>query len=188
MRPNRRPIDAPSAEDPAAPFEQVQQAARIVNGATKVLLYMGNGTRGTGSALVELAERLGAPVATTIQGKGVFPEQHPLWLWNGLGRVPSAARTAASRCDVMLAIGCRFAESAPGATDSRHRSPSYTSTSTRTSSAEASAALAVEADAAAFVNACRSMIAGDGARRPSKSRTDTASSVTRVGTRTTAIA
>jgi acetolactate synthase-1/2/3 large subunit len=45
----------------------------------------------------------------------VFPEQHPLWTWNGLGAtVPAALRTASAECDVMLAIGCRFAEVGTG--------------------------------------------------------------------------
>ena len=76
--------------DAAAQPGDLEQAARIINGARKVLLYVGNGARNAGHVLVELAEKLGAPVATTIQGKGVFPELHPLWLWNGLGAtVPS---------------------------------------------------------------------------------------------------
>jgi len=99
----------------AAPAGDVEQAARLLNSAKQILLYAGNGARGAGHVLVELAEKLGAPVATTIQGKGVFPEHHPLWLWNGLGAtVPSPLRTVAGRCDVMLAIGCRFSEVGTG--------------------------------------------------------------------------
>jgi acetolactate synthase I/II/III large subunit len=116
--------DVPEPPSPAAPAAgappaampaDLERAARLLNGATRVLLYVGNGARGAGAGLVELAEKLGAPVATSIQGKGVFPEHHPLWLWNGLGEtVPSVLRDVASACDAMLAIGVRFSEVGTG--------------------------------------------------------------------------
>ena len=106
--------DGDRADATAQPGD-LEQAARLVNDAKRVLLYAGNGAREAGHVLVELAEKLGAPVATTIQGKGVFPELHPLWLWNGLGAtVPSPLGTVADQCDTMLAIGCRFAEVGTG--------------------------------------------------------------------------
>jgi len=79
------------------------------------LLYLGLGAQGACHDLVALAERLEAPVATTIQGKGVFPESHPLWLWCGFGRAaPPFARRIAGACDLTLAIGCRFSEVGTG--------------------------------------------------------------------------
>jgi acetolactate synthase-1/2/3 large subunit len=64
---------------------------------------------------VALAERLEAPVTTTFQGKGVFPESHPLWLWPGFGAAaPAFVRKVAEQADVVLAIGCRFGEVATG--------------------------------------------------------------------------
>jgi acetolactate synthase-1/2/3 large subunit len=64
---------------------------------------------------VALAERLNAPVATTISGKGVFNEKHPLWLWCGFGSAaPSFAHKIAASCDLTLAIGCRFSEVGTG--------------------------------------------------------------------------
>jgi acetolactate synthase-1/2/3 large subunit len=144
-----------SAADAAVPLERIEEAARLIGGARKVLIYAGNGARDTGHALVELAERIGAPVATTIQGKGVFPEQHPLWVWNGLGAtVPAALRTAMAGCDVLLAIGCRFAEvgtgsygfTPPAAVIHVDINPEVFGRNVRT-------ALAIEADAAAFVRA-----------------------------------
>jgi acetolactate synthase-1/2/3 large subunit len=106
--------DGDRADATAQPGD-LERAARLVNDAKRVLLYAGNGARNAGHALVELAEKLGAPVATSIQGKGVVPELHPLWLWNGLGAtVPPPLRTVADRCDVMLAVGCRFSEVGTG--------------------------------------------------------------------------
>jgi len=105
---------APS-DDAAAMLAGVERAAELLNGAKRVLLYVGNGACGAGAALVDLAERLGSPVATTIQGKGVFPEHHPLWVWNGLGEtVPSVLRDVMNGCDAMLAIGVRFSEVGTG--------------------------------------------------------------------------
>ena len=105
-----------SISPPAASSEDLDRAAAWLTVAgAKPLIYVGLGAAGAGSDLVALAERLGAPVATTVQGKGVFPESHPLFLWNGFGNgAPPFARQAASQCNRILAIGCRFGEVGTG--------------------------------------------------------------------------
>jgi len=103
--------DPPPADRPQATAAELDEAADLLNRARRPLLYLGAGARGAGAHLIELAERLGAPVATSIQGKGVFPEHHPLWLWNGLGKAaPRFVQLVEAECDAMLAIGCRFSE------------------------------------------------------------------------------
>ena len=145
----------PSTPHQPPPMMALQEAATLVNAAKRVLLYVGNGARDAGASLVRLAETLGSPVATTIQGKGVFPEHHPLWLWNGLGATaPPFAREIADGCDVMLAIGCRFGEVGTG-------SYSFTPPATLIHvdinpdvfQRNFPAAVAIEADAAVFVSA-----------------------------------
>ncbi len=94
---------------------QVLHAAELLNAVPHPLLYLGLGAAPALPHLVELAERLEAPVATTFQGKGVFPESHPLALWPGFGAAaPPFARAVADGCDATLAIGCRFGEVATG--------------------------------------------------------------------------
>lgn len=93
----------------------VERAAELLAVGRRPLLYVGAGAAGASALLVELAERLESPVATTIQGKGVFPEEHPLFLWPGFGRsAPKFVREIVSTCDVTLAMGCRFGEVATG--------------------------------------------------------------------------
>ena len=76
--------------------EDLRRAAERLGRSRRTLLYAGNGARPDSPLLVSLAERLAMPVATTIQGKGVFPETHPLWLWNGFGlSAPAFARAFA---------------------------------------------------------------------------------------------
>lgn len=108
---------APVAPAPPAPApEAIAQAVALLTApGARPLLYLGLGAQGAGERLVALAERLDAPVATTIQGKGVFPESHPLFLWNMLGAAaPPFVRKEQERATVMLAIGCRFSEVGTG--------------------------------------------------------------------------
>jgi acetolactate synthase-1/2/3 large subunit len=101
---------------PPQPSERdLARAAELLAAARQPAIYAGMGCRGAAAELRRLAERLDAPVATTISGKGVFPEDHPLFLWNGFGAsAPPFVRDVAERCDCLLAVGCRFGEVATG--------------------------------------------------------------------------
>jgi len=113
--------DAAAAIAPAAALDR---AAGLLNAARRPLLYVGLGAAPAGEQLVRLAERLEAPVATTFQGKGVFPEPHPLSLWPGFGdAAPRFGREVAEECDATLAIGCRFGEVATGSYSCAPRQP-----------------------------------------------------------------
>jgi acetolactate synthase-1/2/3 large subunit len=106
----------PDPESPVAPAgDLVERAARMLGEADHPALYLGWGAAGAAELLVPLAEQLGAPVVTTFQGKGVFPEGHPLFLWNGFGaQAPKFVRSVMDDADCLLAIGCRFGELATG--------------------------------------------------------------------------
>lgn len=74
-------------------------------------LFVGWGARGCEAEIARIADALGAPVCTTLQGLGVFPATHRLHVGMGFGpsSVP-AAENAFKDCDAMLAVGLRFAE------------------------------------------------------------------------------
>lgn len=95
--------------------DEVDRACTMLATSRRPLLYLGLGAAGAGAHLAALAEQLNAPVATTFQGKGVFNEKHPLWLWCGFGAsAPPFAQRIADSCDLTLAIGCRFSEVGTG--------------------------------------------------------------------------
>jgi acetolactate synthase-1/2/3 large subunit len=109
----RDPVPVPPTAAPQR--EQVEQARQWIEASRRPLIYVGLGALVASADIVVLAERLNAPVATTISGKGVFNETHPLWLWCGFGAAaPSFVRKVAGSCDLTLAIGCRFSEVGTG--------------------------------------------------------------------------
>jgi acetolactate synthase-1/2/3 large subunit len=101
---------------PAPTAEAVRVAVELLTTpGAKPFCYAGLGGREAQAELVALAERLESPVATTIQGKGVFPESHPLFLWNGFGnQAPEFVRDIVDGRTVTLALGCRFSEVGTG--------------------------------------------------------------------------
>jgi acetolactate synthase-1/2/3 large subunit len=87
----------------------------LSNRRLKVGVYAGMGCMNYVPSLVRVAELLQAPVATSISGKGAFPENHPLAVGWGYG--PQGTRTAEEtfrHLDLVLAIGVRFSEVSTG--------------------------------------------------------------------------
>ena len=109
----REPTDEVATSGPDAAL--VQRAAELIQSAGRPLLYVGAGVVDATEEVLRLAELLDAPVSTTIQGKGVFPEDHPLFLWPGFGHTaPKFTRRIADQCDLTIAVGCRFSEVGTG--------------------------------------------------------------------------
>jgi len=158
------PTFAPEPDLLAPPdSELIEQAARLLGEAEHPALYVGAGAARATEALVRLAEQLGAPVTTTIQGKGVFPESHPLWLWNGFGaQAPSFVRSIMDRCDCLLAIGCRFGEVATGSYGMKPpENLIHVDINPEVFNRNYRAALAVEGDAKAFVDGLLGLMHGE---------------------------
>lgn len=96
----------PQGADPAS----VQAAARLLASASRPLLLCGGGPiiAGAFGEVRRLAESLGAPVATSVSGRGILEDSHPL----ALGVVGSNGGTPATRevvaeSDLVFFIGCR---------------------------------------------------------------------------------
>jgi acetolactate synthase-1/2/3 large subunit len=98
--PSVAPLRPPTATpDPDA----LDAAAARLAGAMRPAIIAGGGARRAAAELRALAERLGAPVLCTINGKGVFPEDHPLSAGAGLAR--SVPQELAEDSDVVLVVG-----------------------------------------------------------------------------------
>ena len=96
----------PQPPDPVA----VQTMAQYIQASKKPLLLVGQGAviARASHEVIQLAETLQAPVTTTLLGKGVFPETHPLAL-GMLGMHGTAyANKALVDCDLIVSIGSRF--------------------------------------------------------------------------------
>jgi len=87
--------------------EYVREAARVLENAERPVIVAGGGATasGAGPEIVELAEMLSIPTATSLNGKGTILENHPL----SLGLVGSYSRWCANRvvseADLVLFIG-----------------------------------------------------------------------------------
>jgi acetolactate synthase-1/2/3 large subunit len=90
---------------------EVARAAALLSSAKHPAIFCGWGAVDATAELMALAERLGAPVSTTLQGLSAFPGNHRLHAGFALGRaaVP-AVENAFAECDALLAVGTRFAE------------------------------------------------------------------------------
>lgn len=111
----------PVGPDPVA----VERFVEVLLAATNPVIIAGGGPviAGAFAELQQLAERLSIPVATSISGKGVIAETHPLSIGvvGSNGGVP-ATRALINEADCILFIGCR----AGSVTTERWRHPGLT--------------------------------------------------------------
>jgi acetolactate synthase-1/2/3 large subunit len=97
-----------------APFDEAAFACALQllgNRRLRVGIYAGQGCMDCGPDLVRVAELLQAPVATSVSGKGVIDECHPLAVGWGYGpQGTRAAENAFKGVDLVLALGVRYSE------------------------------------------------------------------------------
>ncbi|MBC9742547.1 5-guanidino-2-oxopentanoate decarboxylase [Pseudomonas syringae pv. syringae] len=99
-----RQIIARPAPDPTA----IARAAARLRSARRPLLLLGGGCVAAMEQVRELAARLDAPTALTINAKGLLPAGHPLLLGSNQSLMP--VRQLALDADVVLAIGTELGE------------------------------------------------------------------------------
>jgi acetolactate synthase-1/2/3 large subunit len=92
--------------------EQVRALVDRLLAAERPLLIAGGGTTmsGANDELRELAELLGAPVLTSLSGRGTLPDDHPLAA-GGLGAHRNRlSKRLLAEADVVVGLGTRFEE------------------------------------------------------------------------------
>jgi acetolactate synthase I/II/III large subunit len=95
---------------PAA--DDVERAAALLRDARRPVIIAGGGVMlaDASSELTALAERLGAPVVTTWNGKGAIDETHELAGLTIGDTASSCGNELAASADVVIAVGCRFTD------------------------------------------------------------------------------
>ncbi|HEX8627673.1 MAG TPA: acetolactate synthase large subunit [Catenuloplanes sp.] len=100
--------------------KQIREAARLIAGARRPVLYVGGGVLKAGATegLLRLAELTGIPVVTTLMARGAFPDSHPQHLgMPGMHGTVSAVY-ALQKSDLLIALGARFDDRVTGKLDS----------------------------------------------------------------------
>ena len=110
IRLNVRPV----LPDPAQITAAAEVIAQGLRQNKRILALLGFGTirSGAGPELRRLVERFQIPFTTTLDGKGILPEDHPLALGVFADSGHAAAAKAFVHADVILAVGNSFAQHA----------------------------------------------------------------------------
>ena len=98
--------------------EAVKTTAKMLMSANRPVIYAGQGVHYAEAwpQLKELAELMGSPVTTSLEGKSAFPEDHPLSLGSGGRSMPRTVHDFLQKSDVIFGIGCSFTLTSFGVT------------------------------------------------------------------------
>jgi len=113
--PAMKPLKKQSATEPVAPRGKCTSAAGFIQEATAPVIMVGNGVIRckASKAVVEFAEKLNIPVATTFMAKGVIPSSHSL----SLGAIGLKSKDLVSfgfeEADLIICIGVDMVEYHP---------------------------------------------------------------------------
>lgn len=95
---------------------QVREAAKLIQEAKRPVLYVGGGTMRAQASeeLAELVRVTGAPVVTTLNARGIFPDSDPQNLgMPGMHGTVSAV-SALQMSDLLITLGARFDDRVTG--------------------------------------------------------------------------
>jgi pyruvate oxidase len=99
----RMPSLAFSADD-----KLIEKAADVINQSQRPVIVAGFGCRGQGTKLLELAQKISAPIVTTLRAKGVIDEANPSCVGCHGSLGTSSAAAVIYKADLLIVIGSSF--------------------------------------------------------------------------------
>ncbi len=102
--------------NPVPDHRELDWAATILARSERPIIMAGGGVIASGATpeLIAIAEYLMAPTATSLMGKGAFPEDHPLSLGLCGMHGTMEANMLVPKADVLLVVGSRFSDRTTG--------------------------------------------------------------------------
>ncbi len=99
-------------------LSELPNAVSMIRGSSRPVILAGGGVRwsDSGAIVMKLAEKIGAPVVTTVMGKGGIPEDHPLALGTAGMHGRRSSQWALGESDLVIAVGTRFSDRTTGKT------------------------------------------------------------------------
>ena len=112
VNPETLNFDIPSKIIHSPSKDQILNVIKMIDEAERPFIYAGGGVQIAGACeeLKSLAEKANIPVSMSLMGKAVFPNKHPLSMGMIGMHGTYVANTACDKCDLLLAIGCRFSD------------------------------------------------------------------------------
>ncbi len=107
--PGYKPTVAPHAR-------RIREAVHLIEESSRPVLYVGGGIIKANASpeLMAFADMTGAPIVTTLMGRGCAPDSHPLNLGMPGMHGTYTATTAIQNADLLIAIGVRFDDRVTG--------------------------------------------------------------------------
>jgi acetolactate synthase-1/2/3 large subunit len=106
------PVERTAHGRPRPPADEIERAAALLRDAKRPVIVAGGGAilSEAAEAILALAERLGAPVVTTWNGKGAIDETHELAALTIGDTASTCGNELAASADVVLSVGNRFTD------------------------------------------------------------------------------
>ena len=90
----------------------LQEAIELINQSKKPFIYAGGGIgiSGATAELISFAEKINAPVSTSLMCMAEFPNDHELYTGMIGMHGTKASNIAATKCDLLITLGARFSD------------------------------------------------------------------------------
>ncbi len=92
--------------------KSLKEAVELINESKKPFIYAGGGIglSGANSELIDFAEKINAPVSTSLMCMSEFPNDHKLYTGMIGMHGTKASNIAATKCDLLITLGARFSD------------------------------------------------------------------------------
>ncbi|MFL5815154.1 MAG: thiamine pyrophosphate-dependent enzyme [Bdellovibrionia bacterium] len=88
--------------------DDLQRASKVLNEGRKIVILAGRGALEATDELIELAEKLGAPIVKPLLGKAAVPDDS-IYTTGGIGLLGTyASQMAIEECDTLIMVGTSF--------------------------------------------------------------------------------